>query len=114
MTEDELLVGLVELLGLTGWRVYHVRRSDRAILQGRGGDGFPDIVAVHPGRSRMLVIECKTDTGLPTPAQLEWLFALRAHPTIEATIVRPTTYDAAIAWVQGLGPMPDARVTRRS
>jgi len=110
VTEDELLVGLVELLGLTGWRVYHVRRSDRAILQGRGGDGFPDIVAVHPERSRMVAIECKTDNGLPTPAQLDWLFAMRQHSTLEVTIVRPSTYDAAIAWLQGLGPMPDARV----
>jgi len=110
MTEDELLVGLLELMSLTGWRAYHVRRSDRAILMGRGADGFPDIVGVHIGRSRLVAIECKTDNGLPTPAQLEWLAAMRQHPTCEATIIRPATYDDAIAWLQGLGPMPDARV----
>lgn len=110
MTEDELLTGILELLGLTGWRAYHVRRSDRAIVQGSGGDGFPDVVAVHPATSRTLVIECKSDAGYPTPAQLIWLYAFRQHPTIEATIVRPSTYDQAIAWIQGHGPMPDARV----
>ena len=110
MTEEELLVGLLELLGLTGFRAYHVRRSDRAIVQGSGGDGFPDIIAVHPERGRLLAIECKTDRGYPTPAQLSWLGALRRLALIEATIVRPSTYDEAIAWIQGLGPMPDARV----
>jgi len=110
MTEDELLVGLLELMGLTGWRAYHVRRSDRAILMGGGADGFPDIIGVHPDRSRMVAIELKVDSGLPTPAQLVWLAAMRQHPTLEVTIVRPSTYDAAIAWLQGIGPMPDARV----
>lgn len=110
MSEDELLTALLELFALDGWRAYHVRRSDRAVIQGLGGDGFPDVIAVHALRSRLIALECKSDAGLPTPAQLEWLFALRAHPTIEATIVRPATYDEAIDWIRGLGPMPDARV----
>lgn len=110
MSEDELLTALLELMALTGWRAYHVRRSDRAQIQGLGGDGFPDIIAVHADRSRLVAIECKSDIGLPTPAQLVWLTCLRQHPTIESTIVRPATYDAAIAWLQGIGPMPDARV----
>lgn len=110
MTEDALLSALLELFGLSGWRAYHVRRSDRAIVQGAGGDGFPDIVALHPSTRRMLVIECKSNIGVPTPAQLAWLFAFRGMVGIEATIVRPGTYDAAIAWIRGIGPMPDARV----
>ena len=109
MTEDELLTGLLELFGLTGWRAYHVRRSDRATIQGAGGEGFPDVIAAHPASSRLVAIECKGDRGYPTPGQLAWLFAFRAA-SIEATIVRPATYDAAIAWIQGRGPMPDARV----
>jgi len=104
------MTGLIELLGLTGWRVYHVRRSDRALIQGLGGRGFPDIIAVHIERHRLIAIECKSDRGLPTPDQLVWLHQLRHHPTLEATIVRPATYDQAIAWIQGTGPMPDARV----
>lgn len=109
MSEDELLVGLIELLGLLGWRSYHVRRSDRAIVQGLGGAGFPDVIAIHPDRHRLIAFECKTDMGIPTPDQLTWLYELRQHPTIEATIVRPSTYDDAIAWIRGDGPMPHAR-----
>jgi hypothetical protein len=110
MSEDQLLVALLELFGLTGWRAYHVRRSDRALVQGTGGDGFPDIIAVHPSTNRMLVIECKSNVGVPTPDQLGWLFAFRGLGTVEATIVRPASYDAAIDWIRGIGPMPDARV----
>lgn len=113
MSEDELLVGLLELLALTGWRSYHVRRSDRAIAQGSGAVGFPDVIAAHAATSRLIAIECKSDTGLPSAPQLAWLFALRASGAIEATIVRPSTYDEAIAWIQGRGPMPDARVRPR-
>jgi hypothetical protein len=112
VTEDELVTGLLELFALTGWRAYHVRRSDRGLIQGAGGDGFPDIIAVHPERSRLVAIECKSDAGMPTPAQLAWLLALRHHPTLEATIVRPSTYDAAIAWIMGGATMPDARIAR--
>jgi hypothetical protein len=112
MTEDELVYGLLELMGYTGWRAYHIRRSDRALVQGVGGHGFPDIVAVQPSTHRMVAIECKSDHGIPTPDQLEWVFEFRNHPTIEATIVRPATYDAAIAWIQGLAPIPDARPLR--
>lgn len=109
MTEDELLSGLMELLGLAGWRAFHVRRSDRAIVQGVGGAGFPDVFAAHPTLHRIIAIECKSDRGLPTPDQLSWLAELRQHPTIEATIVRPATYDDALRWIAGKGPMPPAQ-----
>jgi hypothetical protein len=108
MSEDELLAGLLELFAFTGWRAYHVRRSDRAVVMGAGGPGFPDIVAVHPETHRVVVIEAKTDRGVPTPAQLAWILAFRHHPTIEATIVRPATYDDAIRWIRGAGAMPRA------
>jgi hypothetical protein len=110
MTEDELLTALLELLALTGWRAYHVRRSDLAIVQGSGGAGFPDVIAAHPTGHRLIAFECKTDRGIPTPDQLQWLLEIRHHPTLEATIIRPSSYDQAIAWIRGTGPMPDARV----
>lgn len=113
MSEDELVSALLELFALTGWRAYHVRRSDRAIVMGLGGAGWPDIFAVNPDTHRIVVIEAKSDTGVPTPEQISWLYELRQHPTIEATIIRPATYDAAIAWIRGVGPMPDARVPAR-
>lgn len=112
MSEDALLEALLELLGLLGWRAYHVRRSDRAIIMGRGGAGWPDIIAAHPGTHRLIALELKSDIGIPTPDQLAWLLELRHHPTLEATIVRPATFDEAIAWIRGEGPMPAATVAR--
>jgi hypothetical protein len=107
MTEDQLLIGLLELLGLLGWRSIHLRRSDRALLQGAGAAGFPDIFAMAPG-GRMLAIECKSDRGIPTPEQIAWLSGFRSLG-VEATVIRPASYDAAIAWIRGKAPMPDAR-----
>ena len=67
MTEDDLLTGLLELMGLLGWRVYHVRRSDKAIIQGVGGAGFPVLMGIDPHTKRLLVIECKSDIGSRRP-----------------------------------------------
>lgn len=106
VTEDELLEALLELVGLTGWRAYHVRRSDRALVQGRGGGGFPDIVAVERDGSRIVAIECKAELGTATYDQLAWLRAFR-RAGIEATIVRPSSYDRAIDWLRGRDAMPD-------
>jgi hypothetical protein len=108
VTEDELLEALVQLLAICGWRTFHIRRSDLGIVQGKGGAGFPDVIAVYPETHRVIVFEAKSNVGLPTRDQLAWLSEFRQHPTLEATIVRPGSYDAAIAWIQGTGPMPDA------
>lgn len=112
MTEDDLLEAFVELFGLLGWRCYHVRRSDRALVQGKGGAGWPDIIAADPRTHRLVALELKSNVGMPTEDQLAWLSELRQHPTLEATIVRPATYDAAIDWIRGTGPMPSAVVVR--
>ena len=110
MAEDELLHALLELLALCGWRAYHVRPSDPSEVLCLGSDGFPKIIAVHPLLHRLVAIECAPDRTLPSTGQLAWLLELRHHPTLEATIVRPGTYDAAIDWIRGRGPMPDARI----
>lgn len=102
-TEEELLEALLELLRLMGWRAHRIDRN---------GDGLPDLFATHPGNHRLLVVACESDLGIPTAERLAWLFAFRNHPTIETTIIRPGTYDAAIAWIAGTGPMPEARVLR--
>ena len=65
------------------------------------------MIALHPV-GRMIAFECKSDRGVPTPDQIAWLAGFRAL-LVESTIVRPATYDAAIAWIRGQGSMPDAR-----
>lgn len=76
MSEDDLLTQVLELCRVTGWRVYHVRNSKRAIVQGPGAEGFPDLVMAKragggsPGR--ILFRELKTEKGKLSPEQAEW------------------------------------------
>jgi hypothetical protein len=89
--EDDLLKGLLDAAYVGSWLVHHVRRSDLGIAQGHAG--FPDIVAVHPERHELLVLECKSATGRTTPLQDAWLDALRACG-VDARVIRPDAYDA--------------------
>ena len=57
MSEAQLSAAIVELAELLGWRVFTVRRSDRAIVASRTGAGFPDLVMVRSGR--LLAVELK-------------------------------------------------------
>ena len=43
-SERQLSAAVVELAEVLGWRVYTVRRSDKAIVASRMGAGFPDFV----------------------------------------------------------------------
>ena len=98
MTEDDLLDGITEALTLAGWRWTHHRRSDKALMMGDGG--LPDIIACHPVRGTMLVLELKTATGRHQPGQREWLAAFRACG-IDARTIRPDDYDAIVDEIVG-------------
>ena len=102
MTEDELLTGLTDAMTLSGWWWMHIRRSDRALVQGM--QGFPDIFAVHPIRKIGLAWELKSAKGQPTYEQHAWLNALAlvldGCPNVwDGRIVRPSDYDDALAFV---------------
>lgn len=90
MTEDELLEGLTDALTLAGWRWFHVRRSDRALVQ--GFQGWPDIFAVHPTRRIQIAMELKAEDGQASPDQLGWIAALRAAG-LDCLVIRPGDYD---------------------
>jgi len=90
MTEDELLAGVTDALTLGGWLWTHHRRSDLALTMGH--TGVPDIIAVHPGRRQLLVLELKTEIGRLDPRQREWIAAL-LRAGVDARIVRPDDYD---------------------
>ena len=96
MSEAQLSAAIVELAELLGWRVFTVRRSDRAIVASRTGAGFPDLVMVRAGR--VLAIELKRDgRRKPTPAQDAWLAALDGCPGVEVDVWRPAQWrDGAI------------------
>ena len=107
MSEDELLLGLTQALTLAGWRWSHHRRSDQALLQ--GDPGLPDIIAVHPTRSRALAWELKGTAGRPTGDQVAWIAGLAAPALrVDARILWPADYDRALNVIVGIED-PSAR-----
>lgn len=102
MTEDDLLVGLTDALTLYGWRWTHARRSDQAKMMGMAG--VPDLIAVHPDRHLILAWELKGPAGRVTIDQASWIADLAAHPTVDARVLWPTQYEAALAVISG-GPL---------
>lgn len=98
MTEDQLLTGLCEALGLSGWTYIHLGGDQRGVY--RGQIGWPDLFAISPGGARALAWEIKGDGGKVRPEQWAWIVALRtALPSLDVRIVRPVDYDAALAWI---------------
>lgn len=91
--EDDLLRGVTDALSAGGWLWTHVRRSDWALTMGTLG--FPDVLAVHPGRRRLLVLELKATTGRASDDQLRWLEAFRSAG-VDARLCRPSDYDALV------------------
>lgn len=93
MTEDELLAGIIDAASLGGWRVYHIRRSDQAIIQGASSIGFPDLILANARRRPpILAFECKSEFGRTTFDQDAWLAELTACG-VSARVVRPADYE---------------------
>ncbi len=73
MTERALQAAIVQAAGLLGWNlIFH------AWLSVHSTAGFPDLVMLHPGQQRILVVECKRERGVVTEAQRRWLDGFQA------------------------------------
>lgn len=92
-SEQELLADVATRLTLGGWRWHHVRRSDRA--EQMGDPGFPDIIAVHPGRGRLVVAELKAARGRYEAGQREWLAGFEGA-VAETYTWRPSDLDKVV------------------
>lgn len=88
MTEREFQEGIVAHAVLHGWRAFHPYDSRRS------EPGFPDLILVRGGEC--LAWELKSEKGRMRPRQQDWLDELGQVPGIEAAVIRPTTYDAAL------------------
>jgi len=76
MNEEDFSTQVEDALTRFGWRWMHQRPAKtekgwRTALSGH--KGFPDYVAVHEQKKRLLFIELKGDTGKTSPEQDEWL-----------------------------------------
>ena len=94
-TEAAFLKQVIDLCHRCHWRVMHVRhaqvREGKWITHGAGDiAGWPDVFAVRGHRA--VALELKTEKGVATAAQLDWLAAL-GHAGVEAHVVRPSQWD---------------------
>ena len=89
--EDALKADVIRLAEMLGWRVYSIRRSDQAKVQGATGKGYPDLTLVN-GAGAVVFAELKSDTGRPTPEQEAWLAALRTCAAIDVCLWRPADW----------------------
>jgi hypothetical protein len=97
MTEEELLKAIMDTLLLRYATsrdavAQHIRRSDRAIVQGL--PGLPDIVGVVG--TTLIAWELKTDAGALRREQLEWRQALDRVDGIDVRVIRPADLDGII------------------
>lgn len=92
VTEKQWQEQIRGLLKLQGYRCYHTHDSRRS------EPGYPDIVAINPRTRDIFVAELKTERGIATPRQIEWLnwFELA---DICAYIWRPSMIDEIVARV---------------
>ena len=97
ITEAEFQAQVVQLAGILGWQVLHVRRS---IGKGKRWTtstsivGWPDLFMWHP-RHGVLARELKTDTGKLTAEQEEVLASLCAAG-VDAGVWRPADFTEEI------------------
>lgn len=69
ISERALLSGVMKLARLKGWLAYHTHDSRHS------PSGFPDLVLVRDGQ--IVFVELKTKKGKVSPAQSQWIDALR-------------------------------------
>jgi hypothetical protein len=93
MTEKQFQQQILDLARLMGWKVYFTWNSVHSPA------GFPDLAMVRG--ARLIFAELKTDTGKVTPAQTEWLDALKTvqgkFVSVEVYLWRPADFDQIVS-----------------
>lgn len=92
ITEKQFQQQVIDLARLCGFRVYHTWLSIRSAA------GFPDLVLARP--PRLIFAELKSDRGALTPAQHDWLTALRCCAGVEVYVWRPADWEQIVAVLQ--------------
>jgi len=89
LSEAEWQRQVVQLARSLGWRSYHTMaaRRKKGWTTPVTSRGFPDLLLIRP--PRIVVAELKTETGVATDEQQEWL-SLFSACGVEAYLWRPT------------------------
>jgi hypothetical protein len=95
MTENDLLLQIIDLGHLYGWKIAHFRpamKKDGTWVTpvSADGKGFPDLVMVK--QSRLIFAELKSDTGKLSPEQQVWIDALTCSMRCEVYIWKPENF----------------------
>lgn len=117
MTEDQLLVAVLGMAKVYGWRSAHFRPAQtqrgRWITAVQGdGKGFPDVCAIHGKARRAVFAELKAQRGHLSPEQSAWLETLKAVD-VEVYLWRPSDLlDGTIEAVLRVSPEHRAAALR--
>jgi hypothetical protein len=95
ITEKEWSTTVIEIARLNRWLIHHSRpawvREGRMVTALSGHAGLPDLIMVKP--PRMVVVELKTETGVLSDEQRNWLQAFAEVPGCRAFVWRPSDLD---------------------
>lgn len=87
ITERQFQQQIADLAKLFGWKYYHTWKSFHSPA------GFPDCVLVR--KERLVLAELKSEVGKVSPAQQEWLDAIRLACK-EVYLWRPSDWDELV------------------
>ena len=110
VSEDEHQGRIVDLLNTLGFIVFHPRKAQVkdswATAVKYQGVGFPDLVAVHPEKGIVLVIEVKAEAGRMSDDQAMWAAAWtqadEANQNVWYIVAKPRDWELLQAWLLAL------------
>lgn len=106
MSEATWQEQLLDLAHFLGWKHMHVRRSigkGKKWVTATNVTGYPDLTMWSERQQRLIFVELKSESGKPTPEQVEVLGSLKAAGQ-EVYLWRPSDLETAKAILQGPRP----------
>jgi hypothetical protein len=97
LTEKELLRDCIHTARTLGYKIFHQYDSRRSSKHSYQTPGFPDLVLLrHP---RLIFVELKRESKIPTKEQLEWLTTL-PKCKVEAFYIVPSEFELFIKLIE--------------
>ena len=93
-TEAQFRQQIIELAHWGRWKAYCV--FEQASYARRSSKGFPDLVLARrnqDGRTRVLIVELKSEKGKMSLEQLEWQVLFTACPGVEYFLWKPSDFE---------------------